>query len=65
MSLKFFSQFVVIYTDKGFSVANETELDTFLEVPCFFYDSTDAGNLISGSSAFVHLEVLGLPTVEV
>ena len=55
----------MIYTVKGFSVANETELDTFLEVPCFFYDSTDTGNLISGSSAFVHLEVLGLPTVEV
>ena len=24
----------------------------FLELPCFFYDSADVGNLISGSSAF-------------
>ena len=24
----------------------------FLEFPCFFYDPTDVGNLISGSSAF-------------
>ena len=24
----------------------------FLELSCFFYDPTDAGNLISGSSAF-------------
>ena len=55
----------MIYTVKGFSVANDAELDTFLEFPCFFYDSTDIGNFISGSSAFVHLEVLGLPTVEV
>ena len=26
--------------------------DVFLELPCFFDDPTDAGNLISGSSAF-------------
>ena len=24
----------------------------FLEFPCFFYDTVDVGNLISGSSAF-------------
>ena len=45
-------QFVVIYTAKGFSVANEAEVDVFLEFSCFFYDPTDVGNLISGSSAF-------------
>ena len=27
-------------------------IDVFLEFPCFFYDPTDVGNLISGSSAF-------------
>ena len=27
--------------------------DVFLEFPCFFYDPTGVGNLISGSSAFL------------
>ena len=45
-------QFVVIYTVKGFSIVNETEIDVFLEFSCFFYDPMDVGNLISGSSAF-------------
>jgi len=49
---KNFPQFVVIYTVKGFSVVNEAEVDVFLELSCFFYDPTDVGNLISGSSAF-------------
>ena len=50
--LKNFPQFVVIYRVKGFSVVNEAEVDVFLELFCFFYDPTDVGNLISGSSAF-------------
>ena len=33
-------------------VVNEAEEDIFLEVSCFFYDLTDVGNLISGSSPF-------------
>ena len=45
-------QFVVIHTVKGFSIVNETEVDAFLEFPCFFYDPAYVGNLISGSSAF-------------
>ena len=45
-----FPQFVVICTVKGFSVVNE--IDVFLEFPCFFYNPTKVGNLISGSSAF-------------
>ena len=45
-------QFVVIHTVKGFGVVNKAEVDVFLELPCFFYDPTDVGNLISGSSAF-------------
>ena len=49
---KNFPQFVVSHTVKGFSIANEAKVDVFLEFPCFFHDSTDAGNLISGSSAF-------------
>ena len=50
--LKNFPQFVVIHTVKGFSIGNEAEVDVFLEFPCFFYDPTEVGNLISGSSAF-------------
>ena len=48
---KNFPQFVMIHTVKGFSIVNE-EVDVFLELPCFFNDPTDVGNLISGSSAF-------------
>ena len=33
------------------SVGNEAEVDVFLELPCFLYDPTNAGNLISVSSA--------------
>ena len=49
---KNFPQFVVIYTVKGFGVINKAEVNVFLEFSCFFNDPTDAGNLISGSSAF-------------
>ena len=52
ISFKNFPQFVVIHTLKGFSVVNDAEVDVFLEFSCFFYDPTDIGNLISGSSAF-------------
>ena len=33
-------------------IVSEAEVDVFLELSCFFYDPTDVGNLISGSSAF-------------
>ena len=39
----------MIHTVKGFGFVNKEEVDVFLE---FFDDSTDVGNLISGSSAF-------------
>ena len=42
----------MIHTIKDFSVVNESEVDVFLELSCFFYHSTDVGNLISGSSDF-------------
>ena len=41
----------MINTVKGFGVVNKTEIDDFLELSCFFNDSTDVGNLISDSSA--------------
>ena len=49
---KNFPQFVVIHPVKCFSIVNEAEVAVFLEFFCFFYDPTDVGNLISGSSAF-------------
>ena len=43
-------QFVVIHMVKGFGVVNEA--DVLLELSCFFDDTMDVANLISGSSAF-------------
>ena len=42
----------MIHTVKDFSVVNEAEVNVFLEFPCFLYDPLNAGNFISGSSAF-------------
>ena len=42
----------MINTVKGFNIVNETEVDVFLEFPCFNYEPVDVGNLISGPSAF-------------
>ena len=42
----------MIHTVKGFGIVSKAEVDVFLELSCFFYDPTDVGNLISGSSAF-------------
>ena len=50
--LKNFPQFIVIHTVKGFGKVNKAEIDVFLELSCFFDDSADVVNLISGSSAF-------------
>ena len=50
---KNFPQFVVIQSQsKALGIADKAEVDVFLEFSCFFYDSADVGNLISGSSAF-------------
>ena len=65
-----YPQFVVIHTVKGFSIVNEAEVDVFLEFSCFFYDPTDVGNLISGSSAFsksrlnIFIHILLKPSLE-
>ena len=42
----------MIYTVKDFGIINKAEVDVFLEFSCFSSDPVDAGNLISGSSAF-------------
>ena len=49
---KNFPQFVVIHRVKCFGIVNKAEIDVFLELSCFFDDPMDAGNLISGFSAF-------------
>ena len=50
--LKNFPQFVVIQTVKGLVIVNKAKVDVFLELSCCFYNPTDVGTLISGSSAF-------------
>ena len=42
----------MVHTVKGFRIVNKAKVDVFLELPCFFDDPADVGNLISGSSAF-------------
>ena len=42
----------MIHIVKGFGIANEAEIDVFLELSCFFNDPAYVGNLIPGSSAF-------------
>ena len=49
---KSFPQSVMIHTVQGFSIVNETKVDSFLEFPCFIYDPANVSNLTSGSSAF-------------
>ena len=54
---KNFPQFLVIHTISGFSIVNEAEVDIFQEFPCFFCDPMNAGDLISGFSAFSKLSL--------
>ena len=49
---KNFPQFIVILIVEGFGIVNKADIDVFLELSCFFYDPSDVGNLISGSSVF-------------
>ena len=43
---KSFPQFVTIHIVKVYSIVDETEVDVFLEFPCFLYDPADAGYLV-------------------
>ena len=51
-SLEEFSTVCCDVHSQGFGIVNKAEIDVFLELSCFFDDSADVGNLISGSSAF-------------
>ena len=42
----------MVHIVKGFNVVSETEVDVFLEFPCFLYDPVNVGILFSGSSSF-------------
>ena len=43
----------MIYTVKGFGVVNKAKVDIYIfKLSCSFYDATNVGNLISGSSGF-------------
>ena len=43
---------MMIHTVRGIDIVAETEVDVFLEFPCFFFDPANVGNLISGFSSF-------------
>ena len=49
---KSFPQFVMIHTVRVISIVDETEVDVFLEFPCFLYDPMDVASLSSDSSSF-------------
>ena len=40
----------MIHTVKNFGLVNKAEVDVSLEFSFFFYDPTNVGNLVSGSS---------------
>ena len=52
ISLRIFHSLLWSIQSKTLVVVKEAEVDVFLKFPCFFYDPTEVGNLISGSSAF-------------
>ena len=44
--------FIMIHTIKGFRIADETEVDVFLEFTNFLYDPANVGNLVSDCLSF-------------
>ena len=53
----------MIHITKGFGEVSKAEVDFLLELSCFFYDPTDVGNLISGSSAAAAKSLQSCPTL--
>ena len=45
ISLRIFHS--LLYSHKDFSIVNEAEVNTFLELPCFLHNPMNVGNLIS------------------
>ena len=44
----------MIHTVKGFGVVNRAEIDDFLELPLFFSDPANVGNLFMVPLAFLN-----------
>ena len=61
--LKNIPQFVVIHTVKDFGIVDKAEVNAFLELSCFFDDSMDVGNLISGWASLVAQRIKHLPAM--
>ena len=51
-SLSEFSTVCCNLHSQRLGIVNKAEIDVYLELSHFFYDTMDVGNLISGSSAF-------------
>ena len=45
----------MIHILKDFRIVNETQVDVFLELTCFFYDSMDVGNFFGYYRSFVFI----------
>ena len=54
--LKNFPQFIVIPTVKGFGIVNKAEIDVFLELSCFFNDTSDVGMFCSSAFSKTNLK---------
>ena len=52
ISLRIFHSLLWFTQSKDFGLVSKAKVDEFLELSCFFYDTVDVGNLMSGSSAF-------------
>ena len=50
-SLSEYSMVCCVLHSQDFGIVGKAEVDGFLDFSCFFNDSVDVGNLISGSSA--------------
>ena len=53
----------MIHTVKGFGIFKKAEVDVFLELPCFFDDPMNVGNLIMASGPITSWQIDG-ETVE-
>ena len=55
---KSFPHFVMIHTVQGFSIVGETEVDVFLQFPCFLYDPANVGSYTKFTYIYVSIILL-------
>ena len=60
---KNFPQFPMVHIVKGLGIVNKAEVDTFLELSCFFDDPVDVGSLVSGWASLVAQRIKHLPAM--